>query len=289
MKMLTLFCILFLLANGWLILAAAYTPETSEPTPLEKEAFAILKKKFPGRILDENLKTVHAFAESPEYQNFLTEAYSATKPIQGFEKIVNFEATLNKILPPKEHYLTFYTEQFRVEKVEEVEDVEHFLIHHEATRTWVHHAIKIGDDKPISKRIGGLRLPSSAKFMNTPPYRKMLETRFGISAKLEMSPNMMTEIVRYVNMPVIAMTKSHLVADADRIKKCLEKNGNSDGMLWLAIQYPVLFERIRYTFTTDTTFINYVHTAPITAEAEAQRIQELKKRLQQQQKEQPNQ
>lgn len=287
--MLTLFCILFLLASGWFALAAAYTPETREPTPLEKETFAILKKKFQGRILDENLKTVHALAKSPEYQDFLAEAYPTTKTIQEFEKIVNFETALNKILPPKKHYLKFYTEHFRVQKVEEVEDVEHFLIHHEATRTWVYHAIKIGDDKPISKRIEGLRLPSAAKFMNTSPYRKMLETRFGISAKLEMSPGVMTEIVRYVNIPVITMTKSHLVADANSIKKRFEKNGNSDGMLWLAIQDPVLFEKIRYAFTTDTTFINYVHTAPIAAEAEAQRMQELKKRLQQQQKEQPNQ
>lgn len=259
MKILTVLYIFFFFIGGWFVPAAEYAHETREPTSLEKEAFAILKKKFSGRILDENLKTLHELAESPEYQNFLAEAYPAIKPIQGFEKIVNFEATLNKILPPKEQYITFYTEQFRVEKVEEVEDIEHFLIHHEVTRTWVHHAIKIGDDQPISERIGGLRLPSTAKIMNTPPYRKMLEARFGISAKLEMSPGVMTEIVRYLKIPVVAMTKSHLVADAGRIKKRFKKMGIPMACYGLLSKTPLSLREsaiplplIRHSLTTFT-------------------------------------
>ena len=289
MKILISVYISILLAGGGFAHPMENTHEPREATRLEKETFHLLKKKFPGEILDQNLKTLNEIAQMPEYQDFLTKAYPVTKPIQEIEEIINFEKTVNKILPPKESYLTYYTEYFHIKALEEVEDFEHLFIHLQLTDNWVYHAIKLGEDISRNARPKETRLPSIMKLMKTPLFRKMMEARFGISAKLEMSPDVMTEIVRYVGIPMHRMTKVLLSTDAHRISTLFKKHGSADGMLWIAIQYPVLFERIRYAFTTNTTFINYLHAAPIAAEADAQREQELRKWWQQQQKEQPNQ
>lgn len=283
MKTLISFYILFFfLLSGWLNPTIAYADQTRKPTPPEKEVFTILKQKFPGDILDKNLKTLHELAESSEYKSFLTKTYPVTEPIQGFEGIVDFEATLNKILPPKEHFLTFYTEHFGVKKVDEVETFEHLLIFHAATSFWVFEARKHGSGKRRLKTPGHLQLPSSAKLMHTSLYRKMLETRFGIPAALAMNPQIMTEIIRHINTPITILTKEHLVADAHLINALLERHGNTDGMLWLAIQHPTLFERLRYAFTTPTMLINFVYTAPIAVEAENRKIADMRKRIEQQ-------
>ncbi len=291
MKVLKTVCLFLLISLGISVNAAEYTDSIPEPTALEKKTSDILRKLFPGEILDKDLKTVHKLAASPEYHAFLAEAYPNAKAIQGFEEIVNFEDPVNKILPPKDHYLPFYTEHFRVETGAEVEDTEHFLVHREVTDGWVDRAIKRGADKPIREHDIRLQLPSKAKFMRSPLFRKMLETRFGINAEVEMSGWLMTQIIRDYNMPILNMVEVQLTADAERIRGLFEKHGNvDDGLLWVAIQYPLLFHRIRSAFSTDTTFLNYVYYNSVDAEGEARKKHEKRLRdfqkWQQRQKEQ---
>lgn len=102
---LSIFILVFLTSR---ILAPAAEPayNTREPTPLEEETFARLKKKFPGEVLDENLKNLHELAESSEYKNFLAEAYPDASLPPEFAEIVNAEGplvddTLYRIRPPK--------------------------------------------------------------------------------------------------------------------------------------------------------------------------------------------
>ena len=284
MKTLITFCLFFFLSVG-ISTADMHMidkHEDREPTALEKETFDLLKKKFPGEILDENLKTVHELAESLEYKTFLEKAYPDAKPIPAFAEIINFEEVIHKKLPPKERYLTYYTEQFFVQTPDEVTDAEHFLVHHQATGTWIYHAIIQGNDTP--KRTEGLRLPSrnTAKLMGTPLYRKMLDDRFGIDPNEEMRL-IMRMVVVHVKIPILNMTKTHLVTDAQWIASLLERHGTTDGMLWVALQDPILFERIRYAFTTDRTFLAYVHTAPIKAETDARILREIRERVQKEQ------
>ncbi len=51
--------------------ATKYKHEDRALTALDKETVALLKKKFPGELLDKKLKTLRELSESSEYLNFL--------------------------------------------------------------------------------------------------------------------------------------------------------------------------------------------------------------------------
>jgi len=264
------------------------TLQRREPTPLQKETFAILKKEFPGEILTETLGTLDALADSPAYKNFLVKAFPMIRPIPAFEEIVNFDEVIYSRLPPKERYLTYYTEQFGVQTPDDVSDTEHFLIHYEATETWMREAIERSNDIPIFDRPGGLSLASrtSPSFMKTTLFREMMETRFGINPEGQMSPEIMSKVIRHIRIPILQMTKAQMTTEARWVHTLFEKHGTAEGMLWVALQDPILFERIRYAFTTNTTFMKYVYTDP-DAEARSRhkkRLREFKEWQQRQKK-----
>ena len=85
--------------------AAADRPALREPTPLEADTFAHLKKKFSGEILTADLKPLHAVGESEAYKKFLAKTHSEPAMPQAFAEIVNASVsvgdhTLYTRLPP---------------------------------------------------------------------------------------------------------------------------------------------------------------------------------------------
>ena len=262
MKSLAWFVLLVWLSGGVFAAAANYSHEDREPTALEQAAFTRLRQKFPGDILDANLQTFRRLAESPEYLTFLAEAYPDAAPVKAFEAIINFEKIINRILPPKARYLPFYREQFGVASVDEVTAAEHFLVHFEVTGAWRHDASKEGGDLPNSERTGEF-VPSPrtpARLMATSTAREMLERRFGIDATIRLMQGEWTLIVRHYGIPLLSVAEAHRAEDRRWIKAVFEKHGTAEGSLWIALQDPILFNRIFYAFTTDETFLTYVYS-----------------------------
>lgn len=262
MKTLAWLVLLVWLSGGVFTAAADYLHEDREPTALEQAAFARLRQKFPGDILDANLQTFRKLAKSPEYLTFLAAAYPDAAPVKAFGAIIDFEKIINRILPPKERYLPFYREQFNVASVDEVTAAEHFLVHFEVTGAWMHSAYKEGGDLPNSERNGEF-VPSprtGPRLMATSAAREMLERRFGIDATRKLTGAEYTLLIRYFKMPLLSVAETHRAEDRRWIKAVFEKHGTAEGSLWIALQDPLLFNRIFYAFTTDETFLTYVYS-----------------------------
>ena len=248
MNRLLLLCTLFFVA-GVSVRSdiTEYKHEDREPTKLEKQTFDILKKKFPGGLLDKNLETLHLLSDSDEYLNFLSKKYPEHAPITAFQ---DFYYT---VPPPKEYYFNFFAEQFGVQSMEDIDADELSVAHETASGTWTFWGYKHGGDKPpylrgLPQRIG------IRTFLTKQKGRKMLERR-GVIRPNE-KPSFMG--IRHILFALNAIGSAQREEDFRWIKHLLKKYGESDGMIWLAVQDSILLDRILYTFSTDTTFLKSV-------------------------------
>lgn len=257
--------ILVFLASCVLASAAGDGHNTREPTALEAETFVILKKKFPREILTANLKELHELAEASEYKNFLKKAYPNASLPPAFVGSVNVSGplvddTLYRILPSKKHYLTYYTEYFQVQTPDEVNDAEHFIVHHEVTGKWIYEAIKRSGDTPAHIRTEGIRLTGreKAKLVQTVPFKEMMKRRFGIEIQGKPDVRTSVEMMPVYEVPTLRLASVQLAADIHWMQALFEQHGASDGIIWIALQDPALFSRIRYAFTTDKTLLHFI-------------------------------
>lgn len=248
MKRLTLLCLLFLITGVSVgSNVTEYKHEDREPTKLEKQTFDILKKKFRGELLDENLETLHLLSDSAEYVNFLSKRYPEHAPFTAFQ---DFYYT---VLPPKEHYFKFFKQQFGVQTIGEIDVDELFLVHAYASDSWTFWGYKRGGDK--SPHLRGLPQRFAMPLLvNTPKGRKMLERRLGIASH----QNIDFGRILPTFSPLHILGSAHREEDFRWIKNLFKKHGQSDGMLWLVVQDPILLDRILYTFSTDKTFLKSV-------------------------------
>ena len=272
MRIVTSLFLLVLFAGGWFATAAEHQPRDTardtvapgpavyrhaerEPTALEAEAYAALKQQFTGDVLDAELHTLRELAESRVYLQFLEERFPAAAPI------VMFEDVFDKVLPPKERYLPFFHAQFAVQTVEEIGDEEQVVAHRFASGYWMLNAYQRGADKHPRWRAGRhwRKLQMDMRSLLQPEARKMLEARLGISAEGRLGgPGTWGRIIQTFG-PLMTLASVHLDEDVRWIKTLFEKHGQSDGMLWVAIQDPILFDRILYAFSTDKTFLKCLY------------------------------
>jgi len=238
-------CLLFFMIPGLYAAPTAYKHEEREFTTLEKETFNLLKKRFPGELLDPKLKTLRAISESLEYITFLEKKYPNFAP---FLDLVDFD---ERVMPPKDRYLKFCQAYLNIPEADEITDDEQYVVHHIATSAWALEASQQGKDKHPALQSGN-------------PYR--------LGQVLAFKP-MGKEIIKRRNAQPNAfafvglISRVHLAEDVRWIKTLFEKHGKSDGMLWVGLQDPMLFYRILYAFTTDTTFLKCLYD-PIDVEAE---------------------
>ena len=227
-----------------------YTHEKREPTPLEKTYFETLKKQFPGEVLDANLETLHLLSDSEEYVQFLTEKYPEHAPF------TTFQGFFYTVLPPKTRYFPFFKQQFGVETIEEIDTDELFLAHAFASGTWSFWGCKRGGD--TSPPLRGLPSRFGIQLLiTTPQGRKMLERRLGIERHRKTDIEDMGRILLTFR-PLSYFGADQREEDVRWIKTLFEEHGPSEGMLWLAVQDPRLFDRILHTFSTDKTFLKSV-------------------------------
>lgn len=253
MKALTVFCLLCLLMSGICTAAEypAYEHAETEPTSLERETFDILKRKFPGEVLDEKLSTLRELAGSTEYLTFLAKSYPHLD-IKAFEDIAN------KVVPPKTRYFKFFDEHLYVPTVDEIQDDEHWVIHHKATADWVYDAYNLGGDTIPVMRKGAVYRPGTL-IVSKPIGRKVLEDRLYIDSGHEKLTQSDWATILWVFRHLAYLMDSHLDEDVRWIKTLFEKHGQSDGMLWIAIRDPILLDRILYAFSTDKTFLKFLY------------------------------
>ena len=263
MKIVTVLCLLV-----WLATAAensqsepvtrspsVYQHAEREPTPLEAETYAALKQQFPGTVLDAELRTLRELAESPVYLQFLEARFPTSAPF------VMFEDLFGKVLPPKARYLKFFHTQFGVQTADEIGDDEHLAAHRFASGYWILNAYERGADKHPRRQAGRhwRKLQLDMRSLLQPEARKMLEARMGISAEGYLGgPGTWGRIIQTFG-PLMTLARVHLDEDVRWIKTLFEKHGQSDGMLWVAVQEPILFDRILYAFSTDTTLLKCLY------------------------------
>ena len=222
-----------------------YKHEDRALNPLEKETFNILKKKFPGKLLDAKLKNLRALAESREYLTFLDKTYPKLAPFKDFE---DFDS---KVTPPKDRYLQFCQDYLNIETATEITDDEQFVIHHISTSSWASEASQRGKDKPPDLQSGKpYRLGPVIAFK--PIGKEILKRRAAKSTAFT---------------ALLITAQSHLNEDIRWVKVLFEKHGKSDACRQIAVQYPMLFYRILYTFSTDTTFLKCLYD-PVDVDAE---------------------
>lgn len=248
MKYLIVFSLFFCFSVGFSggDTPTTYRHEERELSPLERETFDHLKKKYPGEVLDTNLKTLNAIAVSPEYlDHFLAKSYPHFAPFLDF---ADFD---DRVQPPKDRYLKFCQEYLNIPSAEEITDDEQYVIHHIATSSWASEAAQRGKDKAPELVSGNpYRLGHVLAFK--PQGREIIERRKGKPTAFAF---------------VLLTAREHLDEDVRWIKSTFEKYGRSDGMFRVLLQDPMLFYRILYAFTTDTTFLKCLYD-PIDVDAE---------------------
>lgn len=271
MKFLTTFCLLLVVTGARLAIAGEnmeYEHVNSNLTELEKETFEVLKRRYPGEILDRNLKTLREISESPEYLYFLSRKYPHLKPVKTFGIIDE------KVIPPKTLYFKFFNEQFQIPTLAEIQDDEQWVIHRIVTTKWAFYAIKRGGDAPHYARSNTEQVVRRGLLGRMPLSDQVVERRLGIKPKKKYTqmPKDQEElaVLIFIIQPLFSLAKEHLDEDVRWLRTLFEKQGRSDGMLWAVLQDPILFDRILYTFTTDETFLKCVYS-PIDVEAQVRR------------------
>ena len=228
-----------------------YMHEDRELTGLERQTIVQLKKKFRGELLDMDLKTLRELSDSDQYVNFLSKKYPEYAPFTTFQDF------FYRVPPPKQLYFDlFFKEQFDTQKLEDVGDDEFFIAYAYMAAYWTLGAHERGGDvSPIQRLNSSCRIGQYI-LAKTPEGRKLLERRLGIDPNTKHVPWL---LILDTFEPLLCLATPIREKDERWIKNLFAKHGQSDGMLRLVVQDPMLLDRILYTFSTDTTFLRWLY------------------------------
>lgn len=249
------FCVLFFLTSI-LTETLAYKHPENPPTLQENAAFAKLKNKFSGKLLDKDFNTLRELSESPEYLQFLSEVHppeylgylkESEKDLRAFETFIQFVKTA---LPPRERYFEFFKEQFFYTTPKDIQSEELAFIHLIATGEWGTEAEKRSGSSFIRKR------PGISSILSKPDGIKWLIEKGIVEEKEKLLPSDWTRIVG-VFMHLGSVIMENQDEDIRWIKTLFEEHGEDDGILWLAVQDPFLFDRILYVFHDPNVFLKW--------------------------------
>ena len=237
----------------------AYKHEARELTGLERQTVTALKKRFRGELLDMDLKTLRELSDSDEYVNFLSKRYPEYAPF------TTFQDTFYKVPPPKQLYFDFFfKKQFDVQTIEEVGDDEFFIAYAYMAAYWTMGAYERGGDTSPVQRLNSCCRIGQYILAKTPEGREFLEQRLGVDPNTKHVPWL---LILDTFEPLLWLAAPIREEDGRWIKSLFAKYGQSEGMLRLAVQDPMLFDRILYAFSTDTTFLRWLYN-PIDVDGE---------------------
>ena len=206
------------------------TYEIPEPTEAQKAAFSVLKAKFPGPRVDTALTTLKTLSESQPYLAFLRETHPEVRDAE------TFEAFMKQVLPPKERYFPFFEVSLGLKTVAEMTEEDLRGVHIFANSCW----------KTEARALEGEDFKDIGVFLN-PDVQSWMATR-------EMSLVTPEDPTSFLGMmgtlvSVRALVSKNQKADAALVGKYFQRDGEADGVLWIALQNPILFQRILAGFT----------------------------------------
>lgn len=239
-----------------------YRHEDRELTRLERETVAQLKERFRHELLDMGLITLRELSDSDEYINFLSKKYPEYAPFTTFQDF------FYKVPPSKQLYFDrFFKERLDVQRIEDVGDDEFFIAYAYMAAYWTMGAYERGGDESPIRRLNSSCRIGQYILAKTPEGRKFLERRLGIDPTTKHVP-----WIRILDTfePLLWLATPIREEDGRWIKSLFAKYGQNDGILHLVVQDPMLFDRILYTFSTDTTFLKWLYN-PIDVEAKYSR------------------
>lgn len=253
------FYFIFSVISGFsnISISPEYGHEDRELTQLERETIDLLKKRFHRELLDIGLITLRELSDSDEYVNFLSKKYPEYAPFTTFQDF------FYRVPPPKQLYFDlFFKEQLDVQRIEDIGDDEFFIAYAYMAAYWTMGAYERGGDESPIRRLNSSCRIGQYILAKTPEGRKFLERRLGIDPTTKHVP-----WIRVLDTfePLLWLATPIREEDGRWIKNLFAKHGQDDGILHLVVQDPMLFDRILYTFSTDTTFLKWLYN-PINTE-----------------------
>lgn len=228
-----------------------YRHEDRELTGLERQTVSLLERKFSHQLLDRELKTLRELSDSDEYVNFLSKKYPEQAPF------TTFQDCFYRVLPPKELYFdAFFKKQFDVQRIEDVGDDEFFIAYAYMAAYWTMGAYERGGDQSPVQRLNNYYRIGQYILAKTPKGRQFLYHRLGIDPTTKHVPWL---LILDTFEPLLWLATPIREEDGRWIKSLFDKYGQDEGMLRLAVQDPMLLDRILYTFSTDTTFLKWLY------------------------------
>ena len=104
--------------------------EISDPTPLQKETFDLLKEAFPGDMLEKNFTTLRKLSKSEAYLTYLGKAFP------DIRRFKTFEESREKMLPAKERYFRFFKVSLNFKTVADISEADLIAVHILANSYW---------------------------------------------------------------------------------------------------------------------------------------------------------
>ena len=213
---------------------------------LEERTFSKLRAAFPGPLLDENLKTLQALANSDIYIEFLTRVFKPVKPFQ------NFDEFLETMPPDAEKKIRPILKKHLAHLAINDQDIAGF---YELAITDQSMAILIDLNlhvHPIPPRI---KEAEARAVKNAPLFRWFPPKEF----EPQIRQAFWKAFVKFVEDANETARK--------KTQNTLHEHGQDEGLIWLAIQDPRIFGIILNTFIEPVTPADFLRWIELEGQA----------------------
>ena len=205
--------------------------EISDPMQLQKETFVLLKEKFPDERLDMKFTTLRELSKSEDYLTYLGKAFP------DIPRFKTFEAFMEKVTPAKKRYFPFFEASFHFKKVEDITQADLIAVHILANSFW----------KTGARDLHGEDFQDPLAFLKPEVHSWLEKNDMAIFNPSNGSGGFQKVMKTLLVLRIVVGTNQK--ADAALVKKFFQRDGENKGLLWLAIQEPLLFGRILEGFT----------------------------------------
>lgn len=210
-----------------------------EVTQLEQETFILLKKKFPGQLIDKEFQTLKKLSEDRDYLDFLAQASPEER------RFKNFEQFTENAQHPKERYFPFFEASFNLKTSAEMTSADITAAEILANSFW----------KEEVRAYHGEDFDKPEVFLNT-KVQDWMETKGIGMLNARSVAGFQKALTKLLALRILVGQNEK--GDAALVKKFFEKYGQNDGLLWLTIQKPLLLGRILDGFTDTEVFLKWV-------------------------------
>ncbi len=217
--------------------------DTAEAKLFQK-TFTQLRGKFKNPILDDDFKTLKALTNTSVYLDFLRQAHPTEKP---FETLADF---LKVASPPEDRYRDFLNQHFENVNDADVQGI------HLLTRLYLKidmlmmHAEQTRDRKALRDVIKA----KTSIFIKKGPISNWINHRLS-------GVNEEKWVAFYLQVERFATETRK--SDTAWIQAQFEAHGQEDGLLWIALQKPILTGEILSSFPKTDLFLQWVEQTDI--------------------------